>query len=119
MEEKLKLYFDRVRHLPGNKERATEMLRILQAENDYSGKQNKTAEHSLDKALNNFYIRKECRYIQQLLEHFILNDNFDFITDKNDTIYKLDRFKRIKELLFILLPDKLSFVANMKKSSFR
>lgn len=120
MEERIKIYFDRVRHITGDKERAIEMLRILKSENDYNSIQSiNPEEKTLEEALNNFYFRKECRYVQQLLEYFIVNNNFILPIDKNDTVHKLDRFKRIYELLVILFSGHLSFSTNMKKSSSR
>lgn len=105
MEEKIKSYFNQVRHHHEITVRAQVMLDLFIAEyseicKPYEGGHDL---HNLDKALNRFFMLKECKYVKNLLEHFVQHGNFDLPAEKMDTVHRLDRFQSIRELLGELL----------------
>ncbi len=105
MEEKIKSYFNRVMHHHDIAMRAQAMLDIFNAEHDDICKPFDGGHelHDLDKALNRFFVIKECKYVKSLLEHFVQNSNFDLPPEKMDTVHRLDRFQNIRQLLVDLL----------------
>jgi hypothetical protein len=101
MEEKIKSYFHRAQHHHIPKMRAQAILDLFTE--DFSelcrplsgGEDMQDLNHTLER----FYTIKECKYLKCLLEHFVETENFDLPTDKCDTVYRLDRFRLIRNLL--------------------
>ncbi len=114
MEDKLQFYFDQVKHLTDDCERAKELLRILNSDTRLNESTGHRPVLSLDDALNNFYIKKECTFIRHMLEHFINFGNFDLSDELIETVYKFDRFQNIRMALIEFLGDSV-MVNNSKR----
>ncbi len=105
MEEKIKFYCDKSKRFDDPVERARYVLDMLLGEYDHI--RNPCVvdqfDRSLDEALEHFYVKKEIRFVQLLLEHYIANGNYA-LSEKNDTFHRLDRFQYLKQLLCSLMP---------------
>lgn len=106
MEEKLKGYYDLVSSVSDPVERAKRVLILLTGEQaELCLKTNQAiASSSLDEALEFYYTRKECGYIRNLLENYIHFGHLDLPNEMIDTVHRLERFQRLRELLAGLLP---------------
>ncbi len=105
MEEKIKTYFNQVSHHHDIALRGQAMLDLFISEfaEIYKPYEGGHELHDLDKALNRFFMLKECKYVRSLLEHFVQHGNFDLPAEKMDTVHRLDRFQSIRKLLGELL----------------
>lgn len=112
MEEKIRSYFNRVIHHDNTVMRAQVMLDLFM--DDYADickpLDGINQVNDLDKALVRFFKVKECKYLKSLLENYIEHGNFKLPPELDDTVHRLDQFKRIKSLLeeLILQGNKVS-----------
>lgn len=109
MEDKIDVYFDQIKNVDGEIHQAQLILDLLLKEQNCYQVSDQDLKHmDLDQALDNFYRRKEFKYVKVLLEHFIETGNFDLPVEKFDTVHRLDRFRSIKSHLCELLSEHIN-----------
>jgi hypothetical protein len=93
----LKEYIENSKHLEDQKSRALHLISMLEvlvlpkaSIHEYG---------NVEETLRIFMQNKSRKYVIALLRHFIENGDFDYSVEKIDTVYNLDNFKELKEML--------------------
>ena len=108
MEEKIRYYFGiAAANTNNNVDRAKYVSTMILGEYDHII--NPCVIYKFDRtiegALENYYLTKQVRYVQNLVENYVRQGNFILPDEKKEIVHRLDRFEALRKLLTELLPD--------------